>query len=499
MADKIIHSRLFPCIYMPLLFIAACLSNFFEAEIYGGAFFLLVTAAMLVLSSDLVDAMLPALFLAVSVTKLYNILANEVWKQQLYDIGWVLIPLLAAVIFHFAYYRKPIRIGPSFWGLCAISVALLLGGVGTISSAEYFAPAALFYTLGLGVGMVAFYLLVKSHLSDTAGKTVAISLYLIGLYAGFCVIMFYVRDMAGHSRFLESGNETVRSLAAYLYSGSASNNLFLTRHQFLNFQSSNNLSTFLLLTMPFPLYWAAKNPAHILSVVFMYICLVFSGSRGGLVMGTIELLLLMIAYIVIFPRNRRQRIVASCATAVLCISFIACIPIVISLFQMPVSSDEAAVGISGLWEKLRTYMLNSDEPRLKLMKQMVYDFIKNPAFGVGIGYTGNENLYNPVTGAMNWYHMWFAQIIGGLGALGIAAYGFQLVDRVRIFLRNRSRLTWAMFLSYIGLFLMSQVNPGEFCPVPYAMLAVTFFAIMEQKMPVPSHATQANATTLSPQ
>ena len=26
---------------------------------------------------------------------------------------------------------------------------------------------------------------------------------------------------------------------------------------------------------------------------------------------------------------------------------------------------------------------------------------------------------------------------------------------------------------------MSQVNPGEFCPVPYAMLAVTCFVLIE--------------------
>jgi hypothetical protein len=27
---------------------------------------------------------------------------------------------------------------------------------------------------------------------------------------------------------------------------------------------------------------------------------------------------------------------------------------------------------------------------------------------------------------------------------------------------------------------MSQVNPGEFCPMPYTALAVTFFIIMEK-------------------
>ena len=28
--------------------------------------------------------------------------------------------------------------------------------------------------------------------------------------------------------------------------------------------------------------------------------------------------------------------------------------------------------------------------------------------------------------------------------------------------------------------MMSQVNPGEFCPMPYTALAVTFFIAMEK-------------------
>jgi len=111
---------------------------------------------------------------------------------------------------------------------------------------------------------------------------------------------------------------------------------------------------------------------------------------------------------------------------------------------------------------------------------MVEDFKTNPVFGVGIGYTGNENIYDSVKGAMNWYHMWFAQVIGGLGIVGILSYGYQLIERIIIFLKNRNLLNFTFLMSYMGLFLMSQVNPGEFCPMPYAALAVTFFIIMEK-------------------
>ena len=110
-------------------------------------------------------------------------------------------------------------------------------------------------------------------------------------------------------------------------------------------------------------------------------------------------------------------------------------------------------------------------------------------FGVGIGYRGNTDLYNPAKGAMTWYHMWVAQVVGGLGIIGILTYGYQLIERIVLYFRNRTLINLTFFLSYVGLFLMSQVNPGEFCPMPYAALAMTYFALIEEKpaqLPEPS-------------
>jgi len=38
-------------------------------------------------------------------------------------------------------------------------------------------------------------------------------------------------------------------------------------------------------------------------------------------------------------------------------------------------------------------------------------------------------------------------------------------------------------LCYFGLLLMSQVNPGEFCPFPYALIATTIFLFLDGKQP----------------
>lgn len=453
MADNALKNKYFRWIYTPMVFLIAVWANVFEVELYGAAILALVAGVMLIISSRLTDAMYPVLLITVFVTRLYNLLGNELYREQLFQIIWLAVPVVGAMIFHFIYYRKPIKLGSSFYGLCGISLALILGGVGTISVSEYTSPTALFYVFALGVGMVIFYILIKPHMDKDSGRELSSIMYLVGLFACFMVVSAYIKNwdlVMTEKRLLEGYPE--------------------------EFQCGNNVSTFIMLALPFPVYYASKNPWHMLSVVFMYVSIIFTGSKGGLLMGSVELFVLLLAYVILYPENKKQRIIAGAISSAFVIGAVCCIPLVAKLIGMP--AGENMPEISSVIDRIKAIILG-DASRTRLLERMVYDFKSNPIFGVGIGYTGNENIYNPVDGAMNWYHMWFAQVIGGLGIMGILAYGFQLFDRVRVFLMNRSRVNLTLMLSYVGLFLMSQVNPGEFCPVPYSMLAVTFFAIVE--------------------
>ena len=105
--------------------------------------------------------------------------------------------------------------------------------------------------------------------------------------------------------------------------------------------------------------------------------------------------------------------------------------------------------------------------------------MKNPLFGSGLGYRGNADLYSGKQGTINWYHTFIAQVVGGLGAFGVLAWCYQLYVRFRLAFYVRRDKECGFSLCYLGLFLMSMVNPGEFCPVPYAYLAVCFFALIE--------------------
>ena len=111
-----------------------------------------------------------------------------------------------------------------------------------------------------------------------------------------------------------------------------------------------------------------------------------------------------------------------------------------------------------------------------LFKKAWENFLSHPLFGVGMG-AGNtgESVLNGF-----WTHNYFLQILGSMGMLGALAYGYQLFVRVRLALAHPSALRLIVFLSYLGIFLASMLQPGEFCPMPYELLAVGLFVILER-------------------
>jgi hypothetical protein len=138
-------------------------------------------------------------------------------------------------------------------------------------------------------------------------------------------------------------------------------------------------------------------------------------------------------------------------------------------------------------------LINPNEERVKLILASFRDFLANPVFGVGLGSVRNAEIY-AAAGCISWYHSYFPQIWGSMGLVGCAAFGYQLYQRVRLCLFRPSADSVAVMLSCLGLFLYSQADPGEFIPVPFAVLGVLLYVMLER------HAEEVEGTlTVLPQ
>jgi hypothetical protein len=126
------------------------------------------------------------------------------------------------------------------------------------------------------------------------------------------------------------------------------------------------------------------------------------------------------------------------------------------------------------------HLIGTERNRWRMLAQSVIDFLRHPAFGMGLGNTTNRRIYAGVPGSMFFYHNAVAQIIGSMGLMGAAAYACLIRDRVNLLWQGRRDPFVAMLaISYLGMLLVSMTNPGEFCPFPNASMMVMLFAMAE--------------------
>ncbi len=403
-----------------------------DLEVAGAMIFVWLVILKLVLCRDILSPLAPVCFMCVFLSDCYD--SADIFLPYI----WMAVPVAAAVITHLIVYRPGrLVVGPNFWGSVAVTVAVTLGGLGTISAGDYFSPTALYYVGFLGLGMLLAYLVTRNYIRLREDYDVfhhfAGALYAMGLLACFSIGCFYVRDWSA----------------------------FIETKKFIEFQCSNNLATMLMIAMPFPCYFAArKNRFHLLGLVAIFGGLLLSGSRGGLLMGTVELFICLL-YLCYADR----KIWYVYATGIVCM-------VVAVWFGVDYALEFYSI------DSLSAY-ISKTEVRVGLLKRVREDWSSNYLFGTGLGYRGNEDLYNPVKGAMHWYHMMIPQIIASLGICGVLAYATQFGFRAYTIFRRVSAYKLVLGLSYVGLLLMSQVNPGEFCPMPYALIGVMLFVMAE--------------------
>ncbi len=412
-----------------------------EVDVIGTVILAYITAACLIISRSILGWLTPFMFTYMIAIRCYDSL------DAFMDIIWLAPPLVVAVLFHFIVYRKKLnRKGSLFLPMVIVSVSVLLGGIGFISPKEYFGGASLYNMIGIGFGMVIVYCYFNAHIDlkkqpDFIEKFIRL-MVVVGLFASFMVILIYVIKING---ILDMGR--VPSI-----------------------RWRNNLSTILMITMPFAFFMAHKNSyASFLGFLF-FGAMLLSGSRSGMIFGAIELIMCIVMF-VLYDKKRRLAYIVICS----------CIFIGVLIFAPQITSFFTFT-IERIFNALNGVLLaEKTETRIAHYARGIEDFLNHPIFGTGLGYMGNRDIFKNKDGALCWYHCAPIQIAGSFGIVGILSFGFQFIKRNLLLWKNRTLFNLTIFLSYISLELMSLVNPGIFCPIPYLMLITMFMVIAEKK------------------
>ncbi len=419
-------------LYTAILFIGACVVVFAGKEIVGTIIFAFAVALTMALTDDLIPALQGTLFAVCFAIRCKN--SFDEFLKYRYSI----IPLAIIFVSHFIIYRTKLSKGKCFGAILAVSVATTLGGVGIISAKEYFSPTSIFYIIMLGFGMLLIYCYLCSALKQREEYEFS---------EKFSKLMASIIPMLSVCLFQE---------------------YFSRREEFIEvlgvipFQWRNNASTLLMLAMPFAFCLSAKFYGWFYIGILSYIDILFSGSRGGMIFGLAEMIL-CIAIMLFFDKKHRKHTVITI-----------CVGIAGVFLLRKMLLDVIGYTIKRLLDP------HENSIRLGLIPRGIEDFLSNPLFGRGIGYMGNNDIHNNAEFTLCWYHCSPIQVIGSFGLAGVASYGFLIFTRIKLLVKNFTFFNIMTFVSYIGIEMMSLVNPGVFAPFPYLFLVTAFFVIIEK-------------------
>ncbi|MBO7169770.1 MAG: O-antigen ligase family protein [Clostridia bacterium] len=411
----------------------ACAATAFSFEHYAIPVFILAMLVILIVSPNFLDILLPILLLnalAFRTTGQSEMLAKHVWLA---------FPVAAAIVLHFVLHRRPFVIGKSFYPLLAVSVALLLGGVGSVTVTEYFHFGSLYYTFFLGVGMIFFYLWMRSRIFSTdaydAKDRFMSVLLLMGIYSSFIIWEHAFRTL------LAFGEMKVPV-------------------------APNDLCELILFAIPAAFYFAVKNYKYLVLGFVLYFSMVPARSLSALFFGAL-LIAFCLWYVFCYRPGHRALtvlITVACVCSALLIAW------------------KADILSSAGFER---FFLDEENGRLSLFRKYAERFLEYPVFGGGMGMEIDDATFM----GYPWAHNYILQILGSLGIVGALAYGYQFVVRIRLMFSRIDFFRGALSLCYLGIFSISMLQPGEFCPMPYELLAVCLFVFLEmtENGDVPTH------------
>ena len=418
--------------YMLLLVAGACVFVFTGTEVLGTYIISLLSAFTLFLGEDILPALQGIMVMSsFAIRCKYSTGAF----LKLWPLGIIVIILFFS---HFFLYPVKLKKGGITYGMAATSLAIVLGGAGVIYWKTYFSPTSLFYMCLLGFGMLLIYSYFNGVIRDDRGYDFEERFSKIMLSAVFTVCL---------SLFAE---------------------YFMRREEFLSemsiipFQWRNNGATILMLAMPFAFFLSFRKYRYMFAGLLAYAGILFTGSRGGLIFGSVEIAVCFIAAVIMDKKHRKYNLIV---IGICCLGVILASRFLMEMLRYTIER-----------------FLDPDENsiRIEMFERGIKDFRSSPVVGRGLAYMGNRDVHASAKHTLCWYHCSFIQVPASFGVVGILAYLFLNIQRIKIFVSNLSVFSVIMFISFIGLEMMSLVNPGIFCPFPYLFLVTLYFSIMER-------------------
>lgn len=402
---------------------------------FGFSAVIIIACIVLVLSDDVLP-------LTVNIFTAAMMIYSSSLNDYLY-LWPFFIPLgIAIVVFIVRNFKNKIVIGKMFFPQLAVSVALLLGGVGVCSGEEY--VRALPTVLFLGIGVLAVYVLYCTFSKQDENRDVALYFSRVMMYVGLLVSVELITAIIRADVPMSEWN---------------------TAYWLIGWGNRNNVATMLVITAPLCFYLSTRYKQGWIYVglgLFQYACLIMTFSRGGVLFGFIGALFAAAFAIVKAPNKKRQLITFGCYVGVVLIFYL--------IFMRNVNDMFSSLIRRG------TELSGRDE----LYAEAWQLYKAHPFLGVGMGYVGTgPSPYNDMS--MYWFHSTLFQVLACTGTVGLLLYIYYYAVRLGIHFKNiKNGFNLFMLAVFIGFEGYSMMDTGTIVPYPNMMLIIVSMYVLER-------------------
>ncbi|MDE6356101.1 MAG: O-antigen ligase family protein [Clostridia bacterium] len=440
-----LNSRIYPFVNAAV----ALLCYYLGLDLVFIYYLALTSVVFLLFAEDLTPLITNFLFMSVIVSEqnspstLINS-ANMGFYSSPAVLGQI-VGVLTVLLAFFSYRvaltvkRGCFKITPTFYGLCALAVALILNG---LFSADY-KPLNLLYGVFLAFFFLGIYALMKDNLKG--GKEQFENLAFAFVAFSITLIIMLVVKYATTENIIVDGVIKKGAL-------------------FFGWGIWNTMGMLLTLCIP-PIVYLAGRYKHgylfFLYAIIVTAAAVFSMSRQAMV-GSVLVFVTSAIVLLVYGKNK---LVNGIITGVLAVAVIVvCVVMrekILKLFDSVFATLKGANGRFLLWE---TAWQN---------------FLSSPLFGTGFFADVDAPNFDGLNIVPEMYHNTVMQLFGACGIAGFATYAVHRVQTIKTFFSNVNEERTYIAILIVGLLAMNLVDNHLFYMLP-TLIYSSMIALLEK-------------------
>ena len=347
--------------------------------------------------------------------------------------------LVLGLIIHQIIYKPKLKFGRNFFGICALAVAMTLGGIST--KAEYL-KMQFFACLAIGSAILFLYYSFSNNKYGFRG--VSHNLNALGVLLVLQIATFFILS----SNFVES---------------------FFTKCVSVGWGIENNTSLMLLLTIPFTVYLVVTSKKlmqvlYVILTVLQFSAILFTYSRGA----TAAIVLGLVVMIPVGLILTKDKLTYSISLGVVILLFGGFFLVLYTKYH-------------DYYEQFLDYALriNIDNMngRTPIYESIIASFKENPIFGKGM-LSPFYNIIETGVGEYQWGHSTFLHTLLTMGSFGVLALFYHFFEKYFYLIKKMNKEKFFVLMGFLLSEMYGMIDVSYYF-INYMIVLIIALAIIE--------------------